>query len=464
MGSLLCLLLLDHIVPFSISQTPWRKDRQQLNEKNFQPSPMHPNVNETPNLILPKSIHYPATGLEEHMALAFKVVEPCPVTFLYDLPEYWDFGIPLSGMDNLKKIHQGTLCTNGVRDINQYSLLARVIYRLKTSKRCVLTSDPNKADLFLVPMFPKPKLGKDICKGFVIEDLEEHLPYLTTDTAHKHVILLSKGHTSLDKCGSWWKRPAGMLQKVIRVAYSLPWRGNNARSGYGPTDVNINDLFKVAKGTGDFLNDSTAYPHLYSVPYPSSMELQGAKKRLQGITSYRPFLLHFGGGFHGKFGLDLRKKIVADCKRAKKYQCLIQIVKRHSDICKALKGKRISKFCFEPGGDSPYRKSMYDSIALGCIPVLLSPYQLLVPQWHLGHFRDSATVYLDREIFMKDEVNIFKYLETLVSNGSYIRMRKSLQAHSHAAQYALQDYPGDAFERLMVGIKRASTKYEERNK
>lgn len=410
-----------------------------------------------------KNLYRPSAALEEHANLAFSVVDACPVTFIYDLPQYWDFEVPLAKMDNLRKINQGKLCAEGVRDIDQYSLLVRVIYRLKTSRRCKVTSDPNTADLFLVPLFPKPKSGKEFCKGLVVEDLESHLQYLTNETAHKHFTVLSKGHGWLDKCGGWWKRPAGLLQRVIRVAYSLPWRGSNASSIYGPVSVNIQDLNEVAKATGDFLNDSVAYPHLYSVPYPASKELRTQNKSSQAKGVERPFLLHFGGGLHGQFGLDLRKKIIAECRKVGKHKCLLHHFRKRGDVCAALKAKRTSKFCFEPGGDSPYRKSLYDSISLGCVPILLSPYQLLVSPWHLGHFRDATTVYIDRDAFMQNEVNIFTYLQDLVSNGKYERMKNMMDAHSHAVQYALQDYPGDGFERLIIGIKRVSDKYEQQS-
>lgn len=408
-----------------------------------------------------KNLHRPSAALEEHANLAFSVVDACPVTFIYNLPQYWDFKVPLAKMDNLQKINQGKLCTKDIRDINQFSLLVRLIYRLKTSRRCKMTSDPKAAELFLVPLFPKPKSGKEFCKGFIVKDLESHLQYLTNETAHKHFIVLSKGHGWFNHCGRWWERPTGLLQKVIRVAYSLPWRGEKGRSGYGPANANIEDLNEVAKATGDFLNDSTVYPHLYSVPYPASRELLGANKTLQSEAVERPFLLHFGGGLHGRFGLDLRKKIIADCKMAGTAKCLIHHFRTKSDVCAALKAKTTSKFCFEPGGDSPYRKSLYDSISLGCIPILLSPYQLLVSPWHLGHFRDAAMIYLDRDVYMKNEVNIFTYLEGLVSSGKYARMKEIMTARSHAVQYALQDHPGDGFERLLVGIKRASESYEK---
>lgn len=431
--------------------------------KKFLPTSVDASLKETHLDHQAKILVEPSDALNEHMDLAFNEVNACPVTFIYDLPEYWDYQVPLSEMANFVKVNEGRMCSAGVRDVNQYSALLRVIYRLMTSRRCILSKDPLQADLFLVPLFPKPK-GRDFCVGFRIEDLETHLKYLTTATAHKHFIVLQKGHGWLNSCGNWWRQPDGLLQKVIRLAYSLPWRGRDVGDVYGPSKASLEHLEEIAQQSGDFLNDSVIYPHLYSIPYPSSKELWGTSATYRVEEHLRrPFLLHYSGGLHGKYGLDLRKKILADCEKASKYQCLVHNFATGKNICSALEGKTRSKFCFEPGGDSPYRKSLYDSISLGCVPVLLSPYQLLVAPWHIGHFRNSAMVFLDRDVYLKNEVNIFTFLESLVSTGAYQRMQNALNVHSHAVQYALEDHPGDAVERLLVGVKRASMRYEQAN-
>ena len=49
---------------------------------------------------------------------------------------------------------------------------------------------------------------------------------------------------------------------------------------------------------------------------------------------------------------------------------------------RSVKGR--STFCLEPGGDSPYRKSLWDSLAVGCIPVVFSKYSELTAPWHWG--------------------------------------------------------------------------------
>ena len=49
---------------------------------------------------------------------------------------------------------------------------------------------------------------------------------------------------------------------------------------------------------------------------------------------------------------------------------------------------------------SPFRKSVYDSIVSGCIPVLFSPDSDAVSPWHWGLFRESSRVLLTESEYM----------------------------------------------------------------
>lgn len=47
-----------------------------------------------------------------------------------------------------------------------------------------------------------------------------------------------------------------------------------------------------------------------------------------------------------------------------------------------VRAKQESIFCLEPEGDTPDRKSIYDSLLLGCIPVLFSDFTDDLAPWH----------------------------------------------------------------------------------
>eukprot|EP00122_Pirum_gemmata_P019120 Pgem_evm1s17907 len=66
----------------------------------------------------------------------------------------------------------------------------------------------------------------------------------------------------------------------------------------------------------------------------------------------------------------------------------------------AIKRKSNTIFCLEPGGDTPQRKSIIDSIAAGCIPVFFGD---IVPehyyQYYFGDEGKDAVLIINRTEF-----------------------------------------------------------------
>jgi xyloglucan galactosyltransferase MUR3 len=60
---------------------------------------------------------------------------------------------------------------------------------------------------------------------------------------------------------------------------------------------------------------------------------------------------------------------------------------------------RRSVFCLQPPGDQPNRKSVVDSLLLGCIPVLFHEAQLDYIPWHWGH-KFTSSVYIDYKVLL----------------------------------------------------------------
>merc|ERR1719454_2013578 len=97
-----------------------------------------------------------------------------------------------------------------------------VLWRLARSERCTVVDDPKDADVFLIPLLPRPKETlewRHSCDELKNVDIEEHLPHLTEENARRHFLLTGKGHVVLRRC-DYWYRPRGLLSRVTRVAYS----------------------------------------------------------------------------------------------------------------------------------------------------------------------------------------------------------------------------------------------------
>merc|ERR1719247_3409357 len=55
-----------------------------------------------------------------------------------------------------------------------------------------------------------------------------------------------------------------------------------------------------------------------------------------------------------------------------------------------------STFCINPPGDTPTRKGLFDSLVLGCIPVVTSEDSLQHYAWHIPNWRE-VSVYVAEE-------------------------------------------------------------------
>ncbi|MCO5614318.1 hypothetical protein L7F22_068596 [Adiantum nelumboides] len=73
-----------------------------------------------------------------------------------------------------------------------------------------------------------------------------------------------------------------------------------------------------------------------------------------------------------------------------------------------------SEFCMQPPGDSPTRRSIFDSLIAGCIPVLFDPYSAYYQYpWHLPRESESYSVYIPAEDVRNGTVNVIDELRKI---------------------------------------------------
>lgn len=70
-----------------------------------------------------------------------------------------------------------------------------------------------------------------------------------------------------------------------------------------------------------------------------------------------------------------------------------------------------SEFCLQPPGDSPTRKSVFDSLLSECIPVIFDPMMAYYQYpWHLPEDRDKYSVFIDIEEVKNKSVDVVERL------------------------------------------------------
>jgi len=308
-----------------------------------------------------------------------------------------------------------------LRDTNQWSLAKMITSKLMRSTRC-RTTDAAMAEVFLVPVLITPKhdsvAWSAACSRFSETDLEAALPHLTEATAARHVLIVSKGHYNALNC-SWFAnpRPGSLLAKATRIAYSaaLDSRGRftqGAAVSHRAQMAEMADGWRPGHGIAPdktdeqywrILHDATRpYPRLFSVPYPSSFQWTrgslppshaSSRRDKMPVAERTQLMLFIGSTWHGD--VPVRKLIEKQCKPP---ACLYLRVS--NVLTKELVAKSKATFCLEPGGDSPFRKSLSDSIALGCIPVLFHSYSNAVAPWMWGDWKRNARVMVPRAGFL----------------------------------------------------------------
>lgn len=102
-----------------------------------------------------------------------------------------------------------------------------------------------------------------------------------------------------------------------------------------------------------------------------------------------------------------------------------------------------STFCIMPPGDVPTRKGFFDSILMGCIPVVFNP-QSAHKQWlyHLGNeIALATTIYFPASTFMRDQnhtlMNLLIRLHS--ENDEVVMKRKAISKHASKLQYRLPE-------------------------
>ncbi|KAG6526524.1 hypothetical protein ZIOFF_016514 [Zingiber officinale] len=70
-----------------------------------------------------------------------------------------------------------------------------------------------------------------------------------------------------------------------------------------------------------------------------------------------------------------------------------------------------SEFCLQPLGYSPTRKSVFDSLVAGCIPVIFNPFMAYYQYpWHLPEDHQRWSVFIYEEEVRQGKVDVVERL------------------------------------------------------
>ena len=98
---------------------------------------------------------------------------------------------------------------------------------------------------------------------------------------------------------------------------------------------------------------------------------------------------------------------------------------------------RKSIFCPAPAGDSITRKSIFDALVAGCIPVLFSRASLSQYSWHVPNDKlKDVSVYIPMTEISENNRNFIDILKAIPAE-EVLRMQKNIEAIAPTLQYSV---------------------------
>lgn len=364
-----------------------------------------------------------------------------PKFYIYDWPFYIDDVWPPAGtkLPNNTAYYHGFRPNNGAGEMLhadqglfqtwQFSLYKNIMARLKVSEHRTLK--PEEATAFIVPF----DLG--------VHSYIDHLtgvPRLASPHGWLAQQLLRT--YSKDKALYWKYQGHNHFVFLSVTAYQMV--GIGVKTFFMQICQNCTTITIETSPTKTAIKGRTR-KHWYAVPYPSSFHwYEGIKSPPWELTSQSPkrsILALFIGSVRTSQpnSNSLRRLLFDQCGREPacewhhtRHACTGVI--NATDTLLLL---RKAVFCPAPTGDSLTRKSLFDSLVAGCIPVLFSRASLLQYSWHLSDQDvEDVSVYIPLKAMNKGGANFIDILKNLTPEAVALKQAK-IRALAPSLQYSV---------------------------
>lgn len=268
-----------------------------------------------------------------------------------------------------------------------HQFIAEMIFHARVENHPCRTHDPSKAEIFYVPFYG----GLDASSKFReknltvrdelairLVDFLESQPTWTKNNGADHFIVL--GRTAWDfmrfeggadfGANSFLNLPAVKNMSVLTVERN-PWNGKNQHG----------------------------IP--YSTYFHPSTAVQMLTWQHNVRDSARPYLFSFiGAPRKGVEKAAIRDELIKQCNESTR----CELVHCHGgnlkcyDPAEILGVMRMSQFCLQAPGDSYTRRSTFDTILAGCIPVFFSPHTAYTQYgWYFPEEKEEYSVFMDEK-------------------------------------------------------------------
>ncbi|KAK9671366.1 hypothetical protein RND81_12G025100 [Saponaria officinalis] len=227
-----------------------------------------------------------------------------------------------------------------------------------------------------------------------------------------------------------WGRVSG--SDHFFVAGRITWdfrRLSNSNSNWGSKLLNLPESKNMTMLT---IESSPYGNNDFAIPYPTyfhpSRDIEVFEWQERVRKSERRYLFSFGGAPRPNVTWSIRGELIRQCENMKRNRCNLVNCNPNDDMCSSpahfIKTFMEADFCLQPPGDSHTRRSTFDSILAGCIPVFFHPGSAYIQ--YLWHFPKNYTKY---SVFIP---------ETGIKNGS-VSVEEVLSKFSKNEKSAMRD-------------------------
>ena len=278
---------------------------------------------------------------------------------------------------------------------NQYAL-EPIFHSLILKHRCRVHNEED-AKLFYVPFYG----GLDVLRWHFAKVSNE-----VKDSLSKELVQWLKLQKS-------WKRNFGMDHVFVLGKISWDFR-RPENASWGSCLLKFDELqnpMKLLIERQPWHNNDVGVPHPTYFHPGSDEDIISWQTKIKQI--YRKHLISFAGATR-KASESIRSILINQCTSAnsentcKFLDCKMQACVEPAPVIRLFME---SEFCLQPPGDSPTRKSVFDSLVAGCIPVVFDPFTAHYQYpWHLPEDYRKYSVYIDQEDVRMKQVNVVERL------------------------------------------------------
>ncbi|GLU11597.1 hypothetical protein SLE2022_283340 [Rubroshorea leprosula] len=283
---------------------------------------------------------------------------------------------------------------------NQF--LLEVIFHNRMKQYRCLTKDPSLASAIFVPYYAGLDVGRYLwdSDGFMRD----------YDALNLVKWLAAKPE---------WKRMWG--GDHFLVAGRINWdfrRDPKNESDWGNELLNLPESRNM---TTLVLESSPWNYNDFAIPYPtyfhpsSDIEVFQWQNRMRRLK--RRYLFSFAGAPRPNLHESIRNEVIDQCRASRRKCRLLECHDKNNKCYKpvyVMKMFQNSVYCLQPPGDSYTRRSVFDSILAGCIPVFFHPGTAYVQYiWHLPKDYTKYSVFIPGTDVKSGKANIERILQRI---------------------------------------------------